>query len=154
MANSLKTLRDKILTPIRRRRVGLTADDYLVGPPQLIEPVEDFDASTGTSALPYGVTRGVIATSTATGSFTLQAPPYPGLIKKLVLSSTSTGGHQFTATNATIYTSSAGTSSAVVNLYSPGAAVILQAMTTAIWRVIGGSFGTTTNPLVTYTTST
>ena len=160
MAYLLETIRSTIFTPLRRRRLGLNPKDYLVGHPGSITPIEDFDASTGSSAAPYGVTRVITATSTATGSFTLQAPPYPGILKTLVLGSSSTGGSQFTATSATIYKSSDGSTIAVINLYAPGASVQLMSMTTAAWRVVGGSLngGSSTAgasvPLVTYTTST
>lgn len=158
MANTLETIRSTIMTPLRRRRLGLNSKDYLIGHPGSLMPIEDFDASTGTSATPYGMTRCV--STTGTNSYTLQAPPYPGIVKTLVLGSSSTGGQQFTATSATIYKSSDGTSSAVVNLYTQGASVQLVSETTAKWRVIGGSLngGSTTAgatvPLVTYTTST
>lgn len=154
MAQALQTIRDAIKTSLHGRRIGLNHDDFLAGPKALLQEIEDFDASTGSSALAHGVTRAITSGSSDTGSFTLQAPANVGVVKTLTLTSTSTGGQQFTATNATIYTASAGTSAAVVNLYRPGAAVQLLAETTAIWRVIGGSLGTTTTPLVTFTTST
>lgn len=153
MANLLQAIRNNIRTSIHGRRLGLDHDGALAGPIGLVQQIEDIDASTSSSAAPHGTTRVLTATSTETGSFTLQAP-IPGIVKTLTLQSTSTGGSQFTATNATIYTASAGTSAAVVNLYRPGAAVQLLGESTSVWRVIGGSLGTTTTPLVTYSTST
>lgn len=152
MAQLLETLRNAVQTSIFGRRLGLDVNDALLGVKGLREPIEDLSSTAATSATNYGVTR-VVLSSSQTGSFTLQAP-IPGLVKTLTLACTSTGGAQFTATNGTIYTASAGTSSAVVNLFAPGAAVQLLAETTAVWRVIGGSLGTTTTPLVTFTTST
>lgn len=153
MATLLEALRAKIRTSIHGRRIGLDDIDYLVGPKSLREQVEDISTTAATSASPFGVTRVLTSGSSQTGSYTLQAP-IPGVRKTLVLNSTSTGGQQFTATNATIYSASDGTSKAVVNLYAPGAAVQLEAVTTDRWVVVGGSLGTTTTPLVTFTTST
>lgn len=153
MANLLATIRNTIKTSIHGRRLGLDVDDYVAGPLGVIQQIEDIDTSTGSSASPHGVTRVLTSGSSVTGSFTLQAPK-PGIVKTLTLQSTSTGGSQFTATNATIYTASDGSSAAVVNLYAPGAAVQLLGESTSVWRVIGGSLGTTTTPLVTFSTST
>jgi hypothetical protein len=153
MASLLESLKSAIKTSIHGRRLGLDSNDYLVGPPALRQQVEDIDASTGSSASPHGVTRSLTSGSSVTSSYTLQSP-IPGVIKTLTLQSTSTGGSQFTATNATIYTASDGSSAAVVNLYAPGAAVQLLGESTSVWRVIGGSLGTTTTPLVTFTTAT
>jgi len=153
MASLLDTIRSSIKTSIHGRRLGLNVDDYLAGPRALLQQVEDIDASTGSSASPYGVTRSLTSGSSVTSSYTLQAP-IPGVVKTLTLQSTSTGGSQFTATNATIYTASDGSSAAVVNLYAPGASVQLLGESTSVWRVIGGSLGTTTTPLVSFTTAT
>lgn len=153
MATLLEALRSKIRTSIHGRRLGLDDSDYLVGPKAFREQIEDITTTAATSASPFGVTRVLTSGSSQTGSYTLQAP-VPGVTKTLALNSTSTGGQQFTATNATIYTASAGTSAAVVNLYAPGASVQLQAVTTDRWIVVGGSLGTTTTPLVTFSTST
>jgi hypothetical protein len=153
MAHLITTIRNSIMTSIHGRRIGLDSKGYLAGPLGHVQQIEDIDASTGSSASPYGVTRSLTSGSSVTSSYTLQAP-VPGIVKTLSLQSTSTGGSQFTATDATIYTASAGTSAAVVNLYAPGASVQLLAESTSVWRVIGGSLGTTTTPLVTYSTST
>lgn len=153
MAQSLETLRNGILTSLFGRRFGFDQNDYLIGQRGYREVIEDISSTAATSALPNGLTRVLTSGSSQTGSYTLQAP-IPGVKKYLSLVSTSTGGQQFTATNATIYTASAGTSAAVVNLYAPGATVTLIGETTAIWRVLGGCLGTTTTPLVTFTTST
>lgn len=153
MALSLETLRSAILVSKHGRQLGLDKNGYLIGMPSIREAVEDITTTAATSAIPYGITRVLISGSSQGGRNTLQAPVV-GVTKTLVLNSTSTGGQHFTATGATIYTASAGTSSAVVNLYAPGASVVLTAVSTNRWVVTGGSLGTTTTPLVTFTTST
>jgi hypothetical protein len=152
MAQSLDTLRSQILTSLFGRRLGLDQKEFLHGPKDLRLVVEEISTTAATSALPYGLTRVLTSGSSQTGSYTLQAPE-PGVMKLLSLASTSTGGQQFTATNATIYSASAGTSSAVVNLFSPGAAVTLIGETTAVWRVMSVT-GSSATSLVTFTTST
>lgn len=153
MAISLQQLRDATLTSVHGRRLGIDDKECLVGVKDVRKAVEDISTTAATSAINYGVTRVLTSGSSQHGANTLQAP-FPGVVKTLVLNSTSTGGHHFTATSATIYTASAGTTSAVVNLYAPGASVQLFAVTTDRWIVVGGSLGTTTTPLVTFTTST
>ena len=153
MAISLDQLRNATLTSIHGRRLGIDDKEYLVGVKSVRVAVEDISTTAATSAINYGITRVLTSGSSQTGSYTLQAP-VAGVTKILALNSTSTGGQQFTATSATIYTASAGTTSAVVNLFAPGASVQLFAVTTDRWVVVGGSLGTTTTPLVTFTTST
>lgn len=151
MALSLETIRSGIMTTIFGRRLGYDPNDFLHGPKGLRSVIEDFTTASS-SALSYGLTRVLTTGSSITNSFTLQAPQ-PGIEKILSLVSTSTGGQQFTATNGTIYTASAGTSSAVINLFAPGAVARLIGETTAIWRVVSVT-GTSATPLVTFTTST
>lgn len=153
MALSIEQLKNQILTSLFGRRIGFDKNDYLVGPKGLRDAVEDISTTAATSALPYGVTRVLTSGSSQTGSYTLQAPAGEGVRKTLCLNSTSTGGQQFTATNATIYAASDGTSKAVVNLFAPGAAVTLVAVSTARW-IVESLTGTSATPLVTFTTST
>jgi len=151
MASVLETLRSLAGHSIYGRRLKVTHNDYLVGPKGTPFPVEDFDATTGTSAVPYGITRTLAASGTK--SYTIQAIQQVGATKTLIHAGASTGTQQFTATSASIYTSSNGTTSAVVSLLSPGASVTLVADTTATWRVTSIT-GTSASPLVSFTTST
>jgi hypothetical protein len=153
MAISLEQIRNATLTSIHGPRLGIDGKEYLVGVKSVRIAVEDISTTVATSAINYGITRVLTSGSSQGGRNTLQAPVV-GVLKTLVLNSTSTGGQQFTATSATIYTASAGTTSAVVNLFAPGASVQLFGVTTDRWVVVGGSLGTTTTPLVTFTTST
>ena len=159
MALLIETLRNAYKTSLYGRRIGLDANDYIVGPPGMRVQVEDITTTAATSASPFGITRVLTSGSSQTGSYTLQAP-IVGVTKTLLLNSTSTGGQQFTMTGATVYNATAGTSSAVVNLYAPGASVQLTAVATDRWIVTGGnlaaSSGTSASfqQLVTFTTST
>jgi hypothetical protein len=159
MAQSLDTLRNSRVLSIHGRRLGIDKDEFLVGPKPLKELVEDLTtASTGTTVANHGVAR-VLTSGSTQGpvQYVLEAPA-PGVRKTLLLGSSSTGSHQFLSTpnGASIRNSSAGTTSSLVNLLSPGAAVVLIGVTTAQWQVEseGGLLSTNVTKNFSFTTST
>lgn len=150
MALLNETLRSLILTSIFGRRLGLDSNDYLVGPKDMRNQVEDITSTVPTSVAAWGLTR-ILTSGSSQGPVQHTLPaPIPGLQKILVLNTTSTGSYQFlsTAAGASILAASDGTTKALVNLIGQGGAVTLEALTTAIWAVVGSAGG------VSYTTST
>lgn len=149
MALLNEALRNLLMTSIFGRRLGLDSNDYIVGPRDIRNQIEDLTTVPSTVAA-WGVSR-VTATGSSQGpvQFTLPAP-VPGIQKILLLNTTSTGSFQFlsTAAGASILAASDGTTKGVVNLIGQGGSVTLEAVTSAIWAVVGTSGG------VSYTTST
>ncbi len=150
MAQSIDTLRGKILTSIFGRRLGLDDQEFLVGPKDHRGAIEDITSTAATSCVPYGHTRILTSGSSQTGNYTLQAP-VPGVRKSFSLQSTSTGAQIVTATNAAFLAAS-GTSVAVINLITGGAFVDMIAVTTGYWQLLSGSSIAPTNVLHTTTT--
>lgn len=156
MAQSLETLRSKVQTSIHGRRLGIDNAGYIVGAPAFKGVVEDLTTSTGTDVLAYGTAR-VTATGSSQGPVQYNlAAPVPGVRKVLCMNTTSTGSYQFLSTpnGASILAGSDGTTKSLVNLLGQGGAVILEALTTAIWAVVGINNGSSATLTVGYTTST
>ncbi len=155
MAQSLETLRSQNNTSIYGRRLGLTYDDYLVGPKDLKLAIEDIQTTVATTAAAYGITR-VLTTGSSQGPVQHFLPaPIPGVEKVILLQSTSTGSQQFlsTANGAAIIAASDGTTKGVVNLVGPGGSITLVGLTTALWGVKARD-GSSAASLPTFTTST
>jgi hypothetical protein len=149
MALSLESLRNLGLTTIFGRRLALDASDFLVGPKGMREQVEDL-TTTPTTVANHGLSR-VTATGSSQGAVQHFLPaPVVGGTKRLSITTTSTGSHQFlsTANGASVLAASDGTTKSLVNLIGPGGAVTLFGVTTAAWQVIATVGG------VSYTTST
>lgn len=157
MAYSLQTLRSQRKTSIYGRRLGLDANDYLVGPPALRKVIEDVSGTAGSSYLPYGVTRILTSGSSQCGIDTLQAPVI-GVIKKIFLASSSTGCQLVKASGGALFygCSVATAGSTVINFLGKGASVILEAVTTAAWYMFGSqsSLVSSDHQSISFTTTT
>ena len=157
MAQSLATLRNNIITSIHGRRLGLDRDEAIVGSVGVKMPITNINTGdTGTDVTAFGIHNVTSTGSSQTAQYNLAAP-IPGVAKTLLLGSTSTGTAQFlsTANGAQIIASSDGTTTEVVSLLRPGAAVVLMGVTSTHWAVIGqpGAQSSATL-LVGFTTST
>lgn len=149
MALLNEQLRNLLMTSIFGRRLGLDSNDYVVGPRDIRNQVEDL-TTVPTTVAAFGVSR-VVNTGSSQGPVQHFLPaPVVGIQKILLLTSTSTGSNQFlsTANGASILAASDGTTKGVVNLIGQGGSVTLEGVTSAIWAVVGTSGG------VSYTTST
>ena len=151
MALSLTGLRNLIAYSIAGTRLGVDANDYLVGFTSIRTAVEDITTTAATSALPYGLTRVLTSGSSQNGQYTLQSPVV-GVRKTLVLNSSSTGTQQFTLTSAICWTSSGSSAAAVISLRGNGAVVELVGVTTGIWAMVNQP--STAQALVLFSTST
>ena len=153
MAQSLTTIGNLVLKSVHGRLLGLTYNDYLAGPKELVKVVEDISTTVpNTAVLPYGITR-VLTSGSSQGpvQHTLPGSPFPGVRKTLAMNTTSTGSHQFLAgSGVSILAASDGTTKALVNFVGQGGSVSLEALTTAIWAVVSS----VSTGGVTYTTST
>ncbi|MHB0965511.1 MAG: hypothetical protein ACYC36_03565 [Bellilinea sp.] len=94
MAQSIETLRNKILTSIHGRRLGLDSDETIVGPKDVKRAVQDLTSgSTGTTLNAYGliVARISGAATTAAGGVFILPNPIPGVAIDLSYAGTSQG---------------------------------------------------------------
>jgi hypothetical protein len=145
MALTLTTIRNSNVKSIHGRELGIDASGYLVGPPGMVQAIEDVDAATTLAA--HGISRLVTSGSTSNRQHNLPTP-VPGIRKTIVLTSTSTGSQQLLSTpNGAAIFSSAGTTANAANLVGPGGFVVLVGITTAVWAVESAQN-------TTYTTST
>lgn len=153
MAQSLTTIGNLVLKSVHGRLLGLTYDNYLAGPKESLKVVEEIQSTVpNTAVLPYGITR-VMTSGSSQGptQHTLPGSPYPGIRKTIAMNTTSTGSQQFLAgSGVSILAASDATTKAVINFVGAGGSVSLEALTTAIWAVVGQ----TSTGGVTYTTST
>ena len=155
-ATLLETLKNKIVSSVYGRRLGLDNSDFLVGSRDVRNPVESLTTTAASSAINYGMTLFQASGSSQTGNYTLQLPPGAGVQKILRQNSTSTGVMIVNASTGALcafLAASDGSSQAVVSLIGNGATVTLESLSTAFWAVVGVT-GTTALPLVQYTTST
>lgn len=144
MAQTLTNLRDKILTSVLGRRLGVDKDEYLVGQLDIKAIVTDLtSASTATAIPPYGVTN-ITGTSLLTSAQTfLLSNPVPGVACTIVninaaTSAASPGSTAMTMirpSTAFVINSSEGTTETSINL-AAGAAITLMGLTTALYHVI------------------
>lgn len=157
MAYSLNTLRGQRKTSIHGRRLGLDANDYIVGPRDLRTLVEDQQSTAGTSMPPSGLTRILTTGSTQCGIYPLEAPVI-GARKRIVLMSSSTGCQLVKASgSALFYGCSVSTiGSTVINLLGRGAEVTLEAVTSQAWQMFGSmsSLVSSDHLNISFTTST
>jgi len=131
MALTLETIRNRILTSIHGRRLGLDRNDQIAGVKGMTRPVTDATSdTTGTALANYGIARLVTSTD---DTWTLTAP-YIGAEVTLMTGSSSTGVHTVTVSPAVIRSTN-GIAGASVLLAGAGAAVSLVGITTGIWAV-------------------
>lgn len=156
MAFTTEQLKRAIKTSLYGRRIGLDANDYIVGPPDIRNQIEDISSTVATTISAFGLTE-ILTSGSSQGPVQHNLPaPIPGVQKIIGLNTTSTASFQFLSTpnGASILTASDGTTSGVVNLKGPGGVVTLEGISTSKWMTVGVSWGTTTNQLVSFTTST
>lgn len=149
MAISLEQVRDKILTSIYGRRLGLDKDDYLCGfKSQRVAVSNATSDTTGTALAPYGVHT---VTTTTDDGWRLTDPPAPGVVVRIATGSSSTGLHAVTPVAATIISSN-GVAGSSMTLAGAGAYIELTSITTAQWivtSIMRTTTGVTTTPYVT-----
>lgn len=157
MAYSLTTLAAQRITSIHGRKLGVDQNGYLVGPPGLRTQVEDQQSTAGTSMPPNGVTRILTTGSSQCGIYTLQAPVV-GARKRIVLTSSSTGGQMVKASgSALFYGCSVSTiGSTVIQFLGRGAEVTLEAVSSVAWQLFGSmsSLVSSDHLNISFTTST
>ena len=128
---TLTELRNKIVTSIHGRRIGLDKDACVAGPEGFKRPTVSGTSDTTGTALPN---HGYVSVVTSTNdTWTLEDPYADGEVT-LVTGSSSTGIHTITMAAATIYSTN-GIAGANVLLTGAGAAVSMRGLTTAIWQV-------------------
>lgn len=149
MATTLEQLRSAILTSIFGRRMGLDSNNYLVGPTDFRNQIEDITSTNATTVSGFGLTR-ILTSGSSQGPVQHTLPlPIPGVQKIIALQTTSTGSYQFlAAAGGSVLAASDGTTKALVNLIGQGGSITLEAVSTLIWMAVGSAGG------VTYTTST
>lgn len=153
---TLTALRNSILTSVHGRRLGLNANEFMVGPKDLAIATQSLTSgSTATQVTNYGltmldVTTGAASTASSLGTteagcqWTMAAPE-PGA-RKILMKVSSTGGStmpvvvQF-GTGVTGYNSSFLSTATGVMLNAVGQVVSLLGVTTAKWLVLSLSTG-------------
>jgi hypothetical protein len=134
MAITLEQIRGKILTSIHGRRLGLDANDHLVGPKSLRQQVtQATSATTGTAIDNYGLTL-MAMTTAAAKTYTLNAPE-AGVSKELVATSSSTLVTKITLSNASL-SSTAGSSTTSITFNGRGDRAILVGLSTSQWAAV------------------
>jgi len=131
MAFTLAQLRNKILTTIHGRRVGLDSDGFLLGVKGTRVPITDATSATTGTALPN---HGLVSVVTTTNSGWTLADPVPGCEVELVTGSSSTGTHTVTFAAATAI-SSYGIASSIISMQGKGAFISLRGLSTATWAI-------------------
>ncbi len=145
MAQSLETLRGRILTSLFGRRLGLDKDEYLVGPYDMKAVVTDLtSASTGTAIPAYGVTN-ITGTSLLTSAQTyLLSNPVPGVACTICnlnanTSAASPGSTAMTMVrpSTAFYINTTDGSTVTTLNITPGSAVTLMGLSTALYQIVG-----------------
>lgn len=139
MALSIEGLRDKILTSIRGRRLGLDKDDFLVGVKGTRVPVTNATSDTTATALLNHGFQTVVSTTNDTWTLT---DPVPGMTTRIAVGSSSTGLHSIVPAAATIISSNGSAGSSII-LSGPGAFIELMGASTGQW-IVSSIRGTTT----------
>lgn len=143
MAYTLNQLRAQRKTSIHGRRLGLDANDFLVGPVGVRLPHDDIDQTgTGTSVPYYGMTRIISSAnggSTQAGlAYTIQAPPGPGVEKEIYHYGASTSAHVFGFSGSAVVQGGSLTSagSTMISFFRQNAYVKLRSISSAIWLAL------------------
>lgn len=151
MALLSEALRSLIKTSLFGRRIGLDNNDYLVGPLDVRNQIEDVTSTVPTTVSAYGLTR-ILTSGSSQGPVQHNLPnPVVGVQKIIGLNTTSTGSYQFLAQSGqSILAASDGTTKALFNMLGQGGVITLEGLTSSIWMVCGVS----STAGVSYTTST
>lgn len=131
MAQSLDTIRKRILTSVHGRRLGIGYDEFLAGVKDIVKVVTNATSDTTGTAIPNHGIASVVTTTNDTWTLT---DPIPGVSVDLVTGSTSTGTHTVTCAAAVIQSTN-GVEGASVLMSAAGAHCRLTGLTTAIWAV-------------------
>lgn len=131
MAILIEQLRDRILTSIRGRRLGLDKDDFLVGSKGHRVPVTNATSDTTATLLLNHGFQTVASTTNDTWTLT---DPVPGMTTRIAVGSSSTGLHAIVPQAATIISSN-GSAGSSITLSGPGSFIELTGVTTAQWIV-------------------
>jgi hypothetical protein len=129
MANSLDTIRNKIVTSIFGRRLGLDVNEFLVGPKGLRPQLHDATSDTTGTNIPN---HGLVSVETTTDDTWKLTDPVPGCQVTLFCQTTSTGTRTVSPVAATIITT-AGTAGSTISLTGAGASITLTGITTGLW---------------------
>lgn len=138
---TLAALRNKILTSVHGRRLGLGPDGELLGVPGLARPVTSATSDTTGTALPND---GIVSVVTTTNDTWTLTDPYVGAEVTLMTGSSSTGVHTITCAAAVIYSTN-GVEGANVVLTGAGAAMSLVGISTSQWSVTSRAGSTPSN---------
>ncbi len=157
MGQTLNQVRNKILTSIYGRRMGLSQGDFLAGPKGVIKAIQVIEPSsalstvstTGTEITNYGITSLAVATEAATtgssygstevGGQFLIAAPEPG-IEKIIYTATNHSTMLITvnfSTGVTGINTSAGSTFGGLSFNAKGQWVRLYGLSTAEWLMAG-----------------
>ena len=139
MAISNEELRNKSQTSVRGRRLGIDANDYLVGPKENRVAVTNATSdTTGTAILNYGFHT----VATTTNDVWTLVDPTPGVAVRIATATTSTGNHAIVPAAATIISSN-GTAGSSIIMQGVGAHIELMGISTSQW-VVSSRGGSTT----------
>lgn len=145
MAQSLDSIRNKIVTTLLGRRLGLDADEFLCGPKDLKHVVTDLTSASTATAIPNHGLVNITGTSLLTSAQTfLLSNPAPGVEVTITninadSSAASPGSTALTMirpSTAFLIRSSEGTTETTINL-AVGAAVTLMGLSTGYYQVKG-----------------
>ena len=131
MATSLETLRDKILTSIHGRRLGIDPDGFLVGPKPVRRQVSNATSGTTGTAIPN---NGFHTVSTTTDDTWTLTDPVPGCKVDIGTVSTSTGTHTVSPVAATVVSTN-GVAGSGIALNGLGDVISLIGISTSQWMV-------------------
>ncbi len=134
MAKTIEQIRDSIATSIFGRRVGLSNDQYLVGPLDNKTVTQQATTlTTGTVINPHGFT----GVSSSTNTTWAMAAPVEGVGKQLAATSTSTGTMVVQLPSGVTFLTTAGSSFNQATFNAIGQAVELFGVSTSVYAAIG-----------------
>jgi hypothetical protein len=131
MAQSLNTIRSKILTSVHGRRLGIDSAEFLAGTKGVRHVVTNATSDTTGTELPN---HGLVSVATTTDDTWVLSDPEPGVEVTLVVNINSTGTHTVDVSPAVIYSTN-GLEGDQVLLSNEGAFCKLMGLTTAVWAV-------------------
>ena len=141
MALSLEQIRNKILTSIHGRRLGLDADGFLAGAKPVRQVVTNATSDTTGTAIPN---HGIASVATTTDDGWTLTDPVPGIGVRIATASTSTGTHTITPAAATIISTN-GIAGSAIAMVSQGAYIELMGLSTSVWAVVSRGSTATVN---------
>lgn len=139
MALTINSIRNKILTSVFGRRLGLDVDGRLIGHVGSLDPITDATSdTTGTNITGYGVTT----VDTSTDDTWLLDGPVKGAFKHLYTGSTSTGIRTIKRANANFaIQSSANSTGTTIVAQGGGLWLTLFGVTTALYSIMSRPTG-------------